>query len=247
LEDKLYEKNELLQEYDYETVGREEFICARLYTGPMYRKYNAVLRGLNPKASKQLKDDFTDLCGNNKYSTTLHSVNSAVVKLGKLTKVTKVYRGLSKMALPKDFYEKSEHNVSGGVEFAFTSTTTKREVALQYADPKKQNPIVYEIQMGMVDRGADLSWLSQYPHEREVLFAPLTCLDFRGSHVKDEVMCIDIRLSINQMNDTIEKVTAKMQRSHLELIKLLLDDLQFAERRIGPCPNSVRCTSRSRR
>jgi hypothetical protein len=35
-------------------------------------------------------------------------------------------------------------------------------------------------------------------------------------------------LSINQMNDTIEKVTAKMQRSHLELIKLLLDDLQFA-------------------
>eukprot|EP00966_Prymnesium_polylepis_P332994 7388469-Prymnesium_polylepis.1 len=79
----------------------------------MYRKYNAVLRGLNPKASKQLKDDFTDLCGNNKvrissadvharqlrsesthmlrqYSTTLHSVNSAVVKLGKLTKVTKV-------------------------------------------------------------------------------------------------------------------------------------------------------------
>ena len=34
----------------YETVGREEFISARLYTGPMYLKYNAVLRGLNNKA-----------------------------------------------------------------------------------------------------------------------------------------------------------------------------------------------------
>ena len=92
-----------------------------------------------------------------------------------------------------------------------------------------------------------------------MLFPPLTCLDVQGSHVKDEVMCIDIRsqpasfepsgqihavqdtghdvnrlapplagLSINQMNDTIEKVIAKMQRSHLELINLLLDDLQFA-------------------
>ena len=34
--------------------------------------------------------------------------------------------------------------------------------------------IVFEIQQGMVDRGADIGWLSQYPHEREILFGPLT-------------------------------------------------------------------------
>eukprot|EP00966_Prymnesium_polylepis_P080707 1870132-Prymnesium_polylepis.1 len=152
----------------------------------MYKKYNAVLRGLNPKADKGLKEAFEKLCQGNMYTTTLHSINSAVFKLGKLTKVGKVYRGLSRLALPKEFFEKSEHNVSGGVEFAFTSTTTERSVALQFADPKASDPIVFEIQMGMVDRGADLSWLSQYPHEAEVLFAPLTCLDFQGSHVKDE-------------------------------------------------------------
>ena len=34
--------------------------------------------------------------------------------------------------------------------------------------------VVFEIEMGMVSRGADLTWVSQYPHEREILFAPLT-------------------------------------------------------------------------
>ena len=33
--------------------------------------------------------------------------------------------------------------------------------------------IVIEVQQGMVSRGADMSWLSQYPHEREVLLPPL--------------------------------------------------------------------------
>ena len=33
------------------------------------------------------------------------------------------------------------------------------QVAFEYA--KDNLPMVYEIQMGMVDRGADLSWLSQ--------------------------------------------------------------------------------------
>ena len=33
--------------------------------------------------------------------------------------------------------------------------------------------LVFEMQMGMIDRGAELGWISQYPHERECLFAPL--------------------------------------------------------------------------
>ena len=32
---------------------------------------------------------------------------------------------------------------------------------------------------GMIDRGADLEWLSQYPHEKECLFAPLTGIEVR--------------------------------------------------------------------
>ena len=44
--------------------------------------------------------------------------------------------------------------------------------------------------MGMVDRGADISWLSQYPHEKEILFAPLTGLEVQGSRVDGSVLTL---------------------------------------------------------
>ena len=34
--------------------------------------------------------------------------------------------------------------------------------------------LVFEMHQGLVDRGASLDWLSQYPHEAEVLWGPLT-------------------------------------------------------------------------
>ena len=36
-----------------ETVGDQELIAARMYSGPMYYKYNAVLRALNDKARNE--------------------------------------------------------------------------------------------------------------------------------------------------------------------------------------------------
>ena len=52
----------------------------------------------------------------NKYTTTLHAVNSAVIKLGKLTTATKVYRGIAGMALPTEFWQPNQFGVKGGVE-----------------------------------------------------------------------------------------------------------------------------------
>ena len=54
---------------------------------------------------------------------------------------------------------------------AFMSTTTDRAVAMGYANASggRTAGIVIECQQGMVNRGADISWLSQYPHEREIL------------------------------------------------------------------------------
>ena len=39
-------------------------------------------------------------CKGNRYVTTVHVINSVIVKASKLTKVGKVYRGVSGMALP---------------------------------------------------------------------------------------------------------------------------------------------------
>ena len=54
------------------------------------------------------------------------------------------------------------------------STTFKREVAMHYASEPGKPALLFEIQMGMIDRGAELGWISQYPDEAECLFAPLT-------------------------------------------------------------------------
>jgi hypothetical protein len=47
------------------------------------------------------------------------------------------------------------------------STTADRKVAAHYASAGNAATIM-ELEQGMVDRGAELSWLSQYPYEREV-------------------------------------------------------------------------------
>ena len=47
-----------------------------------------------------------------------------------------------------------------GVDIGFISTTEDRTQALRYASQRTPS-IIMEIAQGMVDRGADLSWLSQ--------------------------------------------------------------------------------------
>ena len=66
--------------------------------------------------------------------------------------------------LPESFWKPNEHGVCGGVETAFLSTTNERNVAVEYARSKGGVAVLFEFQMGMIDRGADLTWLSQYPH-----------------------------------------------------------------------------------
>ena len=65
---------------------------------------------------------------------------------------------------------------------------------------------VFQMEMGMVDRGADISWLSQYPHEKEVLFPPLTGVQVLGMHVDGSTLVVEARLSLNLTAPTIEQV-----------------------------------------
>ena len=55
---KLDARNEQLEEKEIGRLSMQEFQAARLYTGPMYMKYNAVLRGLGeeglPKVQKKV-------------------------------------------------------------------------------------------------------------------------------------------------------------------------------------------------
>ena len=198
-----------LQAHDTDPITEEEFIGARLYTGPMFQKYNARLRACT--MNQHMINQYQKLCGSNTYTTTLHAINSAIVKLGKVSAALTVYRGVSDGALPDAFWEPNEFDSCGAVEYAFMSTTVDEKVAMDYAN-KGRTGIVFEIPMGMVDRGANFQWLSQYPHEAEVTFAPLTGLEVLRTRVEGSVIVITLRPNINLNALTLSQVIGKYKK-----------------------------------
>ena len=97
------------------------------HTGPMYVKYNAVLRGLAAR-------------GSTSYCATLHLICSALRKLSRVSPPPPgllLYRGNGGMALPDDFLAPDEQGCVGGTDVALMSTTTDRNVALGYSGALK--------------------------------------------------------------------------------------------------------------
>ena len=62
---------------------------------------------------------------------------------------------------------------------------------------------------GMVNRGANISWLSQYTHEAETLFGPLTGIEVLDTRIDGSVVEIICDFSINLTALTLEQVLGK--------------------------------------
>ena len=110
-----------------------EIVALRLYTGPMYVKYNAVLRGMAVATA-----------GGTIYSSTVHLICSGLHKLSrvsKLPKEMKLYRGNGGMALPSSFLEPDASGCAGGTEPAIMSATPDRSVALGYSGIDKDKDL----------------------------------------------------------------------------------------------------------
>ena len=67
---------------------------------------------------------YQDLCQGNRFTTTLHAINSAILKLARLARATTVYRGISGGVLPSIFFQPDEFNVRGAVEYGFVRCRT---------------------------------------------------------------------------------------------------------------------------
>ena len=196
LEENMAELNMRLQQLGDNPLLREEMLAGRLFTGPMFTKYQAVLRifiGIEFLTSK-----FEELCMGNTYPTTIHAINACILKLSKLTRAQKVYRGICEARLSDSFWTPNEFGVRGGVEYTIMSYTDDRGVAVEYAtDPSGTKPgILLEIRMGMLNRGAELSCLSQYPHEHEIIFPPFMALEVLGFRSEGNLLIVDVNCTL---------------------------------------------------
>jgi hypothetical protein len=84
-------------------LKRSEVTGLRLYTGPLYVLYNAVLRGFPPGDVESLRG--------NRYETSLFVIASGITKLSKVTGIPenrRLYRGLGGMILPRQFWDQFE-------------------------------------------------------------------------------------------------------------------------------------------
>ena len=76
--------------------------------------------------------------------------------------------------------------------------------------------------MGMVDRGADLKRLSQYPHEEEVLFNPLTGLEVQSTFIEGRVLVVRVKVSVNLMSLTLDDVVGKRKKLLQEMARQIV-------------------------
>ena len=103
------------------------------------------------------------------------------------------------------------------------STSVDEKVALQYSKDRK-NRVLFKILVGKTSMGADISFLSQAPGEKEVLYPPFTFLEVlrdsstgrrQGTH--SGVREITLQLTLNQHFHTYEEVVGARKQELLEL------------------------------
>ena len=217
----MLEKIMKLPEVAEAELKRGECIALRLYTGPNFNLYNAVLRRFPV-------DVYSSLEGNN-YETTIFCIISGIAKLSKSTALPpdrRVYRGLGGMILPEQFWGAT--GFRGGIEPGLMSTTTNREIAVQYSGMRENRGTVFEIIVGRIDIGADLSWISQYPGEKEILFPPLTCLEVIDEpRVEGNIIVFPLRANMNLKCLTLEQLEERRKLLHLAMTKNLREELQI--------------------
>ena len=176
-------------------LSMEHVIATRLYTGKMYSSYSAILRGVRPpytpssfaallcapdvaeRAARGELDEAGALSAANKYTTTILELEAALHRLSCICKSGKVYRGLQGARLPTTFLHHDANGFRGAVERGFMSVTRGQDVAVLYAIGHERKPcVMLEIDVNMCTRPADVQDFSQYPHEKEELYPPLTAI-----------------------------------------------------------------------
>jgi hypothetical protein len=162
---------------------------------------------------------FSEHLKGNRYVNCVYACASGMRKISRLSCIPKgrrVYRGMASVKLPKKFLTEKEARGRGGVDYAFLSTTTRREVAVSYIGGKALG-VLFECELGDIDRGCPLSFISQFPGEDEILIPAMSYLEITGNPYVMEtskgssvfVTVYPARINCNQKSQTIEEIEAR--------------------------------------
>lgn len=239
-----------------------ELVMLRLYSGPMFAQYNGKMRaflrcvqeilpkerkGLGPALVMAAMEAARKRMGS-EYVTSILVLVSALLKLRTVCPLPpgrKVFRGFAGLETPQCFKFQDDRGNQGGVEFGFLSTSTCEQQAIGYIAFDKGMPQLYEMDLGQIDRGADLSWISYFPGEAEVLLPPLSSLeatgaarfknvlwrDAAGETSLRKVMVWPVRVNVNLQGKTVEQHQGNRKRLHAQMADNALAELTaFIER-----------------
>ena len=179
------------------------------------------------------------------------------VLLGQLSKPGDVYRGLSGREMPKaftedpyggnEFHDKGKTGelacggYRGGTEFGFMSTTTNRDQADKYAGQQTPSTILQLSATGCY--GADLSWLSQYPEEKEITYPPFTFLRVLEIEVdRHKVFVLEPQISqqchqvVALHEGLVPEVAGGRGEQLYHKLRVLVDGIAAIQRRAKPIP-----------
>ena len=155
-------------------------LALRLYSTAVYKSINTPLRDTARQGAHPLAVTvaFVD-----EGVRRLRSVGARErTKSGRISTISEqtLWRGMRNASVPDEFHQQ------GGTELAPMSTTADLAVALQYSASK--NPVLLRLATSsFMDRGADISFLSAFPSEKEVLYPPLTFLAPTGKVSTTEI------------------------------------------------------------
>ena len=77
---------------------------------------------------------------------------------------------------------KGDGGALGGVEFALIGASADRDAAVRAASASEAQVLI-QLEQGAVDRGADLSWLSQYESDKRLYLPPMTALETKRTYI----------------------------------------------------------------
>ena len=166
---------------EYAELTFDEMLAVRVYSGPAFQPINEFLRNVS-KLSDELRAEMAKHPALT-FAATVGHLCRAVRKLAAVATDEEARRPLWRNVrgeLPRSFWTPDEQGLVCATDLAFFSTSRDEAQPLAYMQEGGKN-VLWELEAQPENDtgyhvGADVELLSQFAHEKEVLFPPCTLL-----------------------------------------------------------------------